>query len=62
VIRRWLDPRWQFTHIPHGEAREHRISAKGKRYSPTGQRLQRLGVVAGLPHLQFAGPGANGVC
>jgi hypothetical protein len=59
VIRRWIDPRWKFTHIPHGEAREHRIGRQGKRYSPAGQRLRRLGVVAGWPDLQFAGPGAQ---
>ena len=46
VIRRWIDPRWRFTHMPSGEYRD----------SITASRLQRLGVVAGWPDLQFAGP------
>ena len=41
VIRRWLDPRWRFTHMPAGEHRN----------SITASRLQRTG-----PDLQFAGP------
>ena len=41
VIRRWLDPRWRFTHVPLGEYRD----------SITARRLQRLGVVAGWPDL-----------
>ena len=46
VIRRWLDPRWRFCHVPNGEFRDP-IAAR---------RCQRLGVVAGWPDLQFAGP------
>ena len=37
---------WRFTHMPSGEYRD----------SITASRLQRLGVVAGWPDLQFAGP------
>ena len=46
VICRWLDPRWRFTHMPAGEYRD----------PVTAGRLQRLGVVAGWPDPQFAGP------
>jgi hypothetical protein len=46
IIRRWIDPRWRFTHIPLGEYRD----------PATAGRLQRLGVVGGWPDLQFAGP------
>src|SRR5580765_8430537 len=46
VIRRWLDPRWQFTHVPLGEYRD----------PATCCRLQRLGTMPGWPDLQFAGP------
>jgi hypothetical protein len=49
IIRRWLDPRWRFTHMPAGEYRD----------PATAGRLQRLGVVSGWPDLQFAGPGAR---
>jgi hypothetical protein len=45
-VRRWLDPRWRFTHMPSGEYRD----------SVTASRLSQLGVVAGWPDLQFAGP------
>ena len=49
VIRRWIDPQWRFCHVPNGEYRN----------PATAGRLQRLGVVAGWPDLQFAGPGAR---
>ncbi|MBR1286061.1 VRR-NUC domain-containing protein [Bradyrhizobium sp. AUGA SZCCT0177] len=46
VVRRWLDPHWRFCHVANGEAR-----------SPSAaRRCRRLGVVAGWPDLQFAGP------
>jgi hypothetical protein len=56
ICRRWLNPGWRFTHIPNGEHREHRIDAKGRRYSPSGQRLQRMGVTPGWPDFMFVGP------
>jgi hypothetical protein len=40
------NPQWRFTHVPLGEYRD----------SVTAAWLQRLGVVAGWPDLQFAGP------
>jgi hypothetical protein len=46
VIRRWIDPRWRFGHVPNGEYRP----------DATARKLQRMGVVAGWPDLQFAGP------
>lgn len=46
IIRRWINPAWRFTHIANGEYRD----------PVTAGRLQRLGVVAGWPDLQFAGP------
>jgi hypothetical protein len=56
IIKRWINPEWKFTHLPLGEKREHRINAKGKRYSPSGQRLQRMGVTPGWPDFIFVGP------
>jgi hypothetical protein len=57
LLKRWCSPHWRYTHIPHGEHREHRINPKtGKRYSLTGQRLQRMGLVAGFPDFVFFGP------
>jgi hypothetical protein len=45
---------------PLGEERDHRINARtGKRYSPIGQRLQRMGVQPGWPDFIFVGPNAQ---
>lgn len=46
ICRRWLDPRWRFTHIPLGE---HRTDA-------TAGRLNRMGVTPGWPDFMFVGP------
>jgi hypothetical protein len=46
ICRRWIMPGWRFGHIPNGEYRD----------PITANRLRRLGVVAGWPDLQFAGP------
>jgi hypothetical protein len=57
ICKRWINPHWKFTHLPLGEHREHRINPKtGKRYSPSGQRLQRMGVTTGWPDFIFVGP------
>jgi len=47
----YISPRWEYTHIAHGE-----VNKYGKRYSPSGQRLQRMGLRPGWPDFQFAGP------
>jgi hypothetical protein len=58
IIKRWINPVFRFTHMPMGEAREHRINPKtGKRYSLSGQRLQRMGVTPDWPDFLFVGPG-----
>lgn len=49
IIRRWMNPQWRFTHVASGE----------KRDVVTAARLKRMGVVAGWPDLQFAGPGGQ---
>jgi hypothetical protein len=60
ICKRWINPHWKFTHLPLGEHREHRINPKtGKRYSLTGQRLQRMGVQPGWPDFIFVGPNAQ---
>jgi hypothetical protein len=59
ICRRWLMPDWRFTHLPLGEHREHRIGHNGRRYSPTGNRLKRMGVSRGWPDFMFAGPPAR---
>jgi hypothetical protein len=56
MCKRWIKPHWKFTHIPNGEVREHRFDAKGRRYSPSGQRLQRMGLTPGWPDFIFVGP------
>ena len=58
ICKRWLMPRWRFTHLPLGEHREHKLNKQGKRFSPTGNRLKRMGVTAGWPDFLFAGPEA----
>jgi len=53
----FLHPQWECTHLPFGEHRDHRINPKsGKRYSPTGTRLKRMGVKPGWPDFMFMGP------
>jgi hypothetical protein len=57
ICKRWINPHWKFTHLPLGEHRVHQINPKtGKRYSLTGQRLQRMGVMPGWPDFIFVGP------
>lgn len=46
-----LDVYW--TALPFGEARPKRKNAKGEWYSPTGLRLQRMGVRNGAPDYFF---------
>jgi hypothetical protein len=60
ICKRWINPHWKFTHLPLGEHREHRINPKTRRrYSPSGQRLQRMGVQPGWPDFIFCGPNAQ---
>jgi hypothetical protein len=57
ILRRWCNPQWRWTHFPSGENRDHCINPKtGKRFSLTGQRLQRMGTQKGWPDFQFFGP------
>jgi hypothetical protein len=56
LLRRWANPAWRWTHIPSGEHREHRIDRNGRRWSPSGQRLQRMGLKPGFPDFVFFGP------
>ena len=57
ICKRWITPHWKFTHLPMGENRDHRINPRtGKRYSPTGARLKRMGVMPGWPDFLFSGP------
>jgi hypothetical protein len=57
MLKRWCNPAWRYTHFPAGEHREGRINpATGKRYSLSGQRLARMGVMPGWPDFIFAGP------
>lgn len=57
ICKHWINPHWKFTHLPMGEHRDHRVNPRtGKRYSPTGARLKRMGVMPGWPDFLFAGP------
>jgi hypothetical protein len=57
ICKRWINPHWKFTHLPLGEHREHRINPRtDRRYSLSGQRLQRMGVQPGWPDFIFVGP------
>jgi hypothetical protein len=49
ICRRWINPRWRFTHLPLGE----------KRDLVTAARLKRLGTTPGWPDFIFAGPGSQ---
>jgi hypothetical protein len=55
LIRRWINPGWRATHLPFGEKRDHAFNKNGKRYSPTGNRLKRMGVTPGWPDWIFVG-------
>jgi hypothetical protein len=49
MLRRWCNPRWEWTHLPLGE----------KRHIGTAMRLKRMGVRPGWPDFLFAGPNAQ---
>jgi hypothetical protein len=56
VLRRWIMPGWKFTHVPAGEARPAVINKQGKRVSPAGERLKRMGLSEGWPDLMLLPP------
>jgi hypothetical protein len=56
TIDRWIMPGWRWTHLPFGEHRDHRLNKKGQRFSPTGNRLKRMGTKKGWPDYIFVGP------
>ena len=57
LLREFANPQWRWTAMPMGELRDHAINPKtGKRFSPTGQRLQRMGMTPGWPDFMFVGP------
>jgi len=56
-IKRFRSPDWRVTHMPMGEHRDHRVDKYGRRWSPTGARLARMGVTPGWPDFLCAGPG-----
>jgi hypothetical protein len=47
ILRRWIDPHWRFTHMPHGEHRS----------KVTAARLKRMGTTRGWPDFLLIGPG-----
>jgi hypothetical protein len=59
MLRRWCSPRWEWTHLPLGELRDWKLNKNGQRYSPSGNRLKRMGVRPGWPDFLFAGPNAK---
>ena len=52
TIRRWILPHWYWFHYPAGELRGHKI-IRGKRVSPAGARLQRMGAKSGVSDFGF---------
>lgn len=58
-LLRWAArPGVHWFHIPNGEHRPKKQNAQGKWYSPSGERLKRMGVKAGEPDFVFLlGPG-----
>ncbi|MBO4221995.1 hypothetical protein [Bradyrhizobium neotropicale] len=55
LIRATIAPGWRATHLPLGEVRDHAINKYGRRYSPSGTRLKRMGVTPGWPDWMFVG-------
>jgi hypothetical protein len=61
-LLRWeAAPGWQWSHYPAGENRDHKVNAKGQRWSPSGARLKRMGVQRGWPDFILIGPRGKGV-
>jgi hypothetical protein len=56
-LKRFISPDWRATHLPMGEHRDHRTDRYGNRYSPTGNRLRRMGTTPGWPDFMICGPG-----
>jgi hypothetical protein len=59
LLRRWCSKRWRWTHLPLGELRDFKFDKHGRRFSPAGQRLKRMGAQPGWPDFLFAGPGKS---
>src|SRR5262245_12793417 len=47
TLRRWGSRDWLWSHFPAGEKRDHKTDERGNRCSPTGLRLQRMGLARG---------------
>jgi hypothetical protein len=55
-LRRGMAPGWDFWHTPNGGERPAFISKSGKRVSPEGGRLTRMGTKRGVSDILLAGP------
>jgi hypothetical protein len=59
TLYRWIAPGWLFWHTPNGGERTKRIDPRtGRRYSPEGQRLKRMGLRDGVSDFLLIGPPA----
>jgi hypothetical protein len=55
-LRRGIAPGWTWFHPPNGGERPAIINKAGKRISPEGGRLQRMGARPGVSDIILAGP------
>lgn len=56
LLRRSASPEWFWCHYPAGEERTARVDADGRRFSPAGARLKRMGLKTGVADYLFASP------
>lgn len=55
-LRRWISPGWLWLHPPNGGERPAFINKHGKRVSPEGGRLARMGARPGASDFLLAAP------
>lgn len=56
LLRVAVMPGWFWTHFPAGEVRPSYLSKEGKRFSPAGARLWRMGLQPGWPDFLLISP------
>ena len=56
LLRRSASSEWWWMHYPAGEERTAKVDAEGRRFSPAGARLKRMGLKTGVADYLFISP------